>query len=98
ALLVIRPGQGLGDPAVLLLLASSLAYALYQIATRWVARYDNAATGIVFSALIGSVALALPMPLIFVMPASVWDGALFSSLGVLGGLGHYLVIRAFQLG
>ena len=26
------------------------------------------------------------------------DGLLFSSLGLLGGFGHYLIIRAFQLG
>jgi drug/metabolite transporter (DMT)-like permease len=98
ALLVIRPGNGFADAAVLLLLLSSLTYALYQVATRWVSRHDSAATGIVFAALIGSLALSLPMPFIFVTPRSVLDGLLFSCLGFLGGTGHYLVIRAFQLG
>jgi len=98
ALLVIRPGNGFADPAVLLLLVSSLTYALYQIATRWVSRHDNAATGIVFSALVGSLALTAVIPFIFVMPRTLLDGLLFGSLGLLGGLGHYLVIRAFQLG
>jgi drug/metabolite transporter (DMT)-like permease len=98
ALLVIRPGKGFADPAVLLLLLSSLTYALYQIATRWVSRHDNAATGIVFSALIGSLALSLAMPFIFVMPRTLLDVVLFCCLGLLGGSGHYLVIRAFQLG
>jgi drug/metabolite transporter (DMT)-like permease len=98
ALLVIRPGSGFSDPAVLLLLLSALAYALYQIATRWVGRYDNAATGIIFAALFGSLAMSLSMPFVFVMPLSVWDALLFSSLGFLGGFGHYLVIRAFQFG
>ena len=98
ALLVIRPGAGLTDPAVLLILLSSLAYALYQIATRWVGRHDNAATGIVFAALLGSVVMTLVLPFVFVMPRSWLDGILFLSLGLLGGLGHYLVIRAFQLG
>jgi drug/metabolite transporter (DMT)-like permease len=98
ALLVIRPGRGLADPAVLLILLSSLTYALYQIATRWVGRFDNAATGIVFAALAGSLALSLAMPFIFVMPRSLLDAGLFCSLGLLGGAGHYLVIRAFQLG
>src|SRR5436305_9476433 len=55
ALLVIRPGAGLHDLAVLSLLLSSAAYALYQIATRWVGLYDDAAVGIVFSALLGSL-------------------------------------------
>ena len=96
ALLVIRPGSGLHDPAVVLLLLSSLAYALYQIATRWVAAFDNAATGIIFSALLGSLAMSLALPFVFVMPKSLFDLALFGSLGLLGGAGHYLVIRAFQ--
>jgi drug/metabolite transporter (DMT)-like permease len=98
ALLVIRPGHGFADPAVLLLLLSSLTYALYQIATRWVSRHDGAATGIVFAALAGSLALTVAMPFIFVMPRTLLDGLLFSCLGFLGGTGHYLVIRAFQLG
>lgn len=95
ALLVIRPGTGLHDPAVLLLPLSALAYALYQIATRWVGHYDNAATGIVFAALLGSLVMSLAMPFVFVPLPSWFDGALFCSLGLLGGIGHYLVICAF---
>jgi drug/metabolite transporter (DMT)-like permease len=98
ALMVIRPGSGFHDPAVLLLLLSSLAYALYQIATRWVSHYDNAATGIIFAALLGSLAMSLAMPFVFVMPRTLFDGLLFCCLGFLGGFGHYLVIRAFQSG
>jgi drug/metabolite transporter (DMT)-like permease len=98
ALIVIRPGNDLQDPAVLLLLFSAAAYALYQIATRWVGRYDNAATGIVFAALIGSLAMSFVLPFVFVMPRTLLDAALFCSLGLFGGIGHYLIIRAFQLG
>src|SRR5215475_2881933 len=97
ALLVIRPGSGFRDPAVLLILFSSFAYALYQIATRLV-RTDTAATGIIYAALLGSLGMSLAMPFIFVMPRSVLDAALFATLGLLGGVGHYMVIRAFQLG
>jgi drug/metabolite transporter (DMT)-like permease len=98
ALIVIRPGTGFQDPAVLLLLGSSLAYALYQIATRWAGRYDSAATGIVFAALLGSLAMTLVLPFVFVMPRTLWDAVMFCALGVFGGIGHYLIIRAFQLG
>src|SRR5436190_16110828 len=42
ALIVIRPGTGLKDPAVLLILLSSLGYALYQIGTRSVGTQDSA--------------------------------------------------------
>jgi drug/metabolite transporter (DMT)-like permease len=98
ALMVIRPGGGLHDPAVLLILASSFAYALYQILTRLAGRIDTAATGIIFAALFGSLGMSLVMPFVFVVPRSLLDVLLFCSLGLLGGLGHYLVIRAFQLG
>ena len=81
-----------------MLLASSFAYALYQIATRLVGRVDSAATGNIFAALLGSVGMSLAMPFVFVMPRSLLDALLFCSLGLLGGFGHYLVIRAFQLG
>ena len=96
ALLIIRPGHALADPAVLLLLFSSGAYALYQIATRWVMAHDSPATGIIFAALIGSLGTSLVLPFVFVMPRSLFDLALFLSLGCLGGLGHFLVIKAFQ--
>ena len=98
ALLIIRPGSGLANPAVLLLLVSSASYALYQIAIRWVAFYDGAATGIVFAALLGSLAMSLVLPFIFVPPRSLFDLALFVSLGLIGGAGHYLITRAFQSG
>lgn len=98
ALLVIRPDTGFADPAVLLLLVSSGAYALYQIATRWISAYDTAATGIIFAALMGSLATSLWMPFVFTLPRTWFDVALFVGIGLLGGLGHYLIIRAFQLG
>jgi drug/metabolite transporter (DMT)-like permease len=96
ALLIIRPGTGLRDPAVLLLLGSSGAYALYQIATRWVMAHDSPATGIIFAALLGSLGTTMVLPLVFVMPKSLVDLAMLLSLGGLGGGGHFLVIKAFQ--
>jgi drug/metabolite transporter (DMT)-like permease len=98
ALMVIRPGTGFHDPAVLLILLSSAIYALYQIGTRWVGRYDNAAVGIIFAALFGSLGMSLAMPFVFIMPHTVFDALMFASLGVLGGVGHYMVILAFQSG
>ncbi len=96
ALLIIKPGTGLHNPAVLLLLASALAYALYQIATRWVMAHDSPATGIIFAALLGSLATTAVLPFVFVMPKTLFDLAMLMSLGCLGGLGHFLVIKAFQ--
>jgi drug/metabolite transporter (DMT)-like permease len=98
ALIVIRPGGGFSDPMLLLLLLGSATHALYLIATRWVGNYDDAATSIVFSALMGSLIMSLVLPFSFVWPRDGFDLAMLGSLGLIGAAGHYLVIRAFRHG
>ena len=99
ALVIIRPGSGFGgDPMLLLLLFGSATHALYLVATRWVSNYDDAATSIVFSALMGSLIMSLVLPFSFVLPRDPFDIAMLCSLGLIGAAGHYLVIRAFRNG
>jgi drug/metabolite transporter (DMT)-like permease len=98
AMLIIRPGAGFADPAVLLLLGNAVCYALYQIATRRGAAHDTAETGIVYAALIGTLVTSLVVPFVFRAPDSLLDVFLFAGVGFFGGLGHYLLTRAFQLG
>jgi drug/metabolite transporter (DMT)-like permease len=98
ALVVIRPGSGFGDPMMLLLLLGSATNALYLIATRWIGHYDDPATSIVFSALIGSAIMTLVLPFSFVWPRDAFDFAMLGGLGVIGAVGHYLVICAFRHG
>jgi drug/metabolite transporter (DMT)-like permease len=97
-LIVVRPGGGLLGPATFLLLASAGCYALYQIATRRGGAHDSAETGIIYAALVGTIATSLLVPLSFQIPQRLSDAALLASLGVFGGVGHYFVIRAFRLG
>ena len=96
ALIIIRPGAGFTDPAVLLILGSSTSYALYQIATRRSGAHDTAETGIVYAALVGTAAASFVVPFVFEWPHHGFDAVLFLGLGLFGGFGHYLVTRAFQ--
>jgi drug/metabolite transporter (DMT)-like permease len=98
ALVVIRPGGGFGDPMLVLLLLGSATHALYLIATRWVGHYDDPATSIVYSALLGSLLMTLALPFSFAWPRDGFDVAMLASLGLIGAAGHYLVIRAFRHG
>ena len=98
ALIVIRPGSGFTDPAMLLLVGSAVCYALYQIFTRRGAFHDNAETGIVYAALIGTLVMSVLAPLDFELPRRWTDYLLFAALGVFGGFGHYFVTQAFRLG
>lgn len=96
-LLILRPGAGTIDPALLLLCGQATCYALYQIVTRRAGAYDSAETGIVYAALVGTAATSLVVPFDFRLPETLLDLGLFIGLGFFGGLGHYLLTRALQL-
>ena len=61
-LVIIRPGSGVFQWASLLILASALCYAFYQILTRFVGNHDKPETSAVYSALVGTVALSFYVP------------------------------------
>jgi drug/metabolite transporter (DMT)-like permease len=93
-LLIVRPGGGLFTPAALLPLASAFLMALYQMMTSKLAGRDAALTTLFYPALIGSVLVPLVFPHELMLPSTAWHAALFVLIGVLGGLGHFLLIRA----
>lgn len=47
-----------------------------------------------YPALVGSLAVPLVFPSALALPESWADAALFAALGVLGGIGHFFLIRA----
>jgi len=96
ALIIIRPGTAAMDPAALLALAAAACYALYQIATRRLSRSDGPLTTLFYSALVGAGLASLIVPFDWVAPRSLSDGLALAALGVLGGLGHFLLIKAFN--
>ncbi|HMH50872.1 MAG TPA: DMT family transporter [Candidatus Acidoferrum sp.] len=95
ALIVIRPGAGV-SAYLLLILGSSVCYALYQLLTRRVAAYDRPQTSVTYSALVGTIVLSILVPFTWTTPsATQWAG--LAALGVLGGLGHYLIAHALAV-
>lgn len=97
ALLVIRPTGGGFNPHALLVVGSAATYAGYQILTRHVAAFDAPETTVTYSALVGTALLSLIVPFYWTTPARLWHAALLVLLGLLGGLGHYCVARAFAI-
>lgn len=93
-LIVIRPGTAVFHPSALFLLASATCYALYQILTRKVANTDPPENTTFYSSAFGAVGMLLVLPFVWKSPAGLADLAMFCGLGVLGGLGHYFVVRA----
>lgn len=96
AVIVIRPGSSLFQWADLLPLGSSFFYACYQVCTRFLADKDSAETSVVYSAMIGTAAMALVLPFAWKTPDNLFDFVVMAGLGVIGGLGHYCIARAMQ--
>lgn len=95
-LVVLRPGQGVFQPAALLVLISATAYAAYQILTRLVAPHDRPATSALWCPLVGAFGLMLTLPFVWRTPSSLGDLLMFAGCGAFGAVGHYFVARAMQ--
>lgn len=97
ALIILRPGLGVVEPAAFLLLGSAFTSALYQIMSRKLASHDRAETSITYIALAGFALSTPAMPFVWVTPASALHWVLFVALGVFGGFGHYFWQRALEI-
>lgn len=92
-LLIIKPGFG-GGWAVLLPLGTALLYAYYQIITRRIAAREDPRTSLLYLALVGTALASVVAPFEWVWPtATGW--LMLAAAGMLGGIGHFLVIQAF---
>lgn len=103
ALIVIRPGSGLFGWAVLLPLASAVAYASFQVLTRKLSALENPYTTHFYTGLTGSVVIAVLLLIspIDLLPA-LSDAAplylcLLLAIGTLGTCGHLMLVLAFGL-
>lgn len=93
---IVRPGTSVFQPEAILILSASVCFALYQIWTRRLARYERPETLIIYTALVGSVVMTLVAPWSARPPEDFADTLRFASIGLLGGAAQYLIIRALQ--
>ena len=96
ALVIVRPGIDGVSAGSLFLLAAAFTNALYQIITRKVRVYDQPATTLFYTAMVGALVFALPVPAQWVTPQEPAHWAVFCFLGLAGSIGHLCLIRSFR--
>jgi drug/metabolite transporter (DMT)-like permease len=94
-LVIIRPGAGVTHPAALFVLLTAVVFAVYSVLTRRLAGVDDAFTTIFHTGVAATVVTTLIVPFFWVWP-TLGQWALLLVLGALGGIGHFLLILAYQ--
>jgi drug/metabolite transporter (DMT)-like permease len=97
ALVIVRPSGSGHNWAVMLLLMNAAASAAIQLMSRRLAQHDGAATSNTYMVLVGFVLLSVPLPFVWRAPSDFTDALVFIAIGVAGGIGHYLLVRAFEM-
>jgi drug/metabolite transporter (DMT)-like permease len=95
-LLIIRPGSGIFTWVALLPLVTALCNAFYQVLTRKLSGVDHTLTTLFYGGLVGATIMSAAMPFYWVTPHSLFHALLYVMLGVLAGIGHFVLIKAFD--
>ena len=94
-LILVRPGSAVFHPATVLLLLGTVANALYQLLTRKLPN-DSPYTTLFYTALVGTIGLTLALPIGGIPhEVGVRDALFIVLLGLLAGIGHWLLISAY---
>ena len=94
-LVIVRPGSAEFHPAMVLALVNAVLYALFNLTTRHLAAYDSPETMQYLPAVVAAVLLA-PFALAAWQAPGALEWLLLCTIGMLGGLGHYLLAAAHR--
>jgi len=95
-MVVMRPGFTIFDWMSILPLVTAFFYAGVQISTRILGRTDGALTTLLYSSAGGAIISTIGVLFFWVTP-SFGQWFVLGWLGFLGALGHFLMIKAYEL-
>ena len=95
-LIILNPGNGIFSPYALVPLAGAILFALYGLLTRYVGHYDNSSTSFFWTGVVGSIAMTV-IGLNFWDPVSRSDWSIMLLLSASGVVGHYLLIKCYEV-
>ena len=95
-LFILKPGLGVFNPAAIIPLIAAVMFATYGLLTRYVARDDTSATSFFWTGTVGAVGMTA-VGLWFWVPMTNSDWMWMATLCVTGSLGHWLLIRCYEV-
>jgi drug/metabolite transporter (DMT)-like permease len=95
-LFILKPGLGVFNPAAIIPLVAAVMFATYGLLTRYVARDDATATSFFWTGTTGAVVMTA-VGLWFWQPMTGPDWLWMGALCVTGSLGHWLLIRCYEV-
>lgn len=95
-LIILQPGITVFQPAAIIPLIAALMFALYGLLTRYAARRDSAATSFFWTGTVGALGITA-VGLFYLEPMSKSDWLWMAALCVTGVLGHWLLIKCYEV-
>ena len=95
-LIILNPGNGIFSPYALVPLVGAILFALYGLLTRYVGQYDNSSTSFFWTGVVGSIAMTI-IGLNYWDPVSKSDWSIMLLLSASGVVGHYLLIKCYEV-
>jgi drug/metabolite transporter (DMT)-like permease len=95
-LLIVRPGSTLFGWAALLPLLTAVFAVGYQLMTRQLSGVDNGLATLFIGGAVAALLLSLFAPNTWSLPTGPLDAVLLVATGVIGALGHLMLVRAYE--
>ena len=95
-LIILNPGNGIFSPYALVPLAGAILFALYGLLTRYAGQYDKSSTSFFWTGTVGCIAKTA-IGLNFWDPVSQADWSIMLILSASGMLGHFLLIKCYEV-
>lgn len=95
-LFILKPGLGVFNPAAIVPFIAAVMFAIYGLLTRYVARDDRTETSFFWTGTVGALAIT-SVGIWFWEPMARTDWMWMGLLCVTGSLGHWLLIRCYEV-
>lgn len=95
-LFILKPGLGVFNPAAVIPFVAAVMFAVYGLLTRYVARDDRTETSFFWTGTVGALAVTT-VGIWFWEPMTRPDWMWMAILCLTGSLGHWLLIRCYEV-